>query len=114
MSQSRGPRYTHQGEVLSTPFCGLLACMPIENGKEALTTDASKRNDYGMRVLHGPPRPLRVGDGAFEGKTCGEIGVTIAGNGYVSFRAGEEHGREHERGKQEGNDVVRRGRLTER
>lgn len=43
---------SHLMEVLATPFCGVLACMAIEDGEIALATDIGKVDNKGVRVLH--------------------------------------------------------------
>lgn len=39
-------------KMLSTPFCGVLSCVAIEDGEEALAADVVKVCDEGMCVLH--------------------------------------------------------------
>lgn len=43
---------SHLMEVLATPFCGVLACVSIEDGEIALTADTCKVYDERVRVLH--------------------------------------------------------------
>lgn len=59
-------------EMVSTPLGGMLACMAVEDGEEALAAYRVKVDDEGVRVLHGAPGALVLGDADLEGgMVCG-------------------------------------------
>jgi hypothetical protein len=53
---------TYFVEVGATPFCGMLACVAIEDCEEALAADATKVDDERICVLHRSARALVLGD----------------------------------------------------
>lgn len=61
-------RRTYFVEVEATPLRGILACMTIEDGKEALATHTRKIVDEGMRVLHRPALALILMESNMEGR----------------------------------------------
>lgn len=65
--------------------------MPVKNGEEALTADASEGHDDGVCILHGAARTFRVGDGDLEGEGVGEGSVAIDGDADVPFGPRKEH-----------------------
>jgi hypothetical protein len=54
-----------------TPFRRVLAGMPVENSKEALSTNATEISDKRMGILHRPPRADVLRDAyLIEGTFC--------------------------------------------
>ena len=58
-------------KVVPTPFGGMLPSVSIEDSKEALTANAVKVDDEGMRILHRSPGALF---GRETNAKCGVIG----------------------------------------
>lgn len=71
---------TYGCEILATPFCCLLACVSIEDGKESLATDATKRHYDGVCILHKSSWPFRLGDCTLEGQERGTTHLVVDGN----------------------------------
>ena len=49
---------THFVKMLTTPFCGVLACMAIKQAEIPLTTDIIEIDDKRVGVFHCSARPL--------------------------------------------------------
>jgi len=78
-----GKEDTYEREVLPTPFSSLLSSMTIKYCEEALASDATKWNHYGMRILHEPSGSFGVSHGTFEGKLWREVGIAASSNGDI-------------------------------
>ena len=85
----------YQGEVLPTPLCRVLSCVPVEYREEALAVDAGEGDDDGVGVFHETPWTFRLGHCALEGEVVGEgilvvcAGHDLSGDELVSASAGK-------------------------
>jgi hypothetical protein len=62
-------------EMLTTPFCSVLACMAIKQTEIALATDIVEIDDERVRVLHRSARPLVFCDAYLKGSRLGWVTV---------------------------------------
>ena len=78
-------------KVVSAPLCGMLACMAVEDGEEALAAYGVEVDDEGVRVLHGAPGALVLGDAYPEGgMVCGMAVEDLWGDQNTLGGVGDE------------------------